>query len=92
MDINVFTTHVREIILQLNKLKQQKTELENTIQKLKEEKDSANQELKLLQTEYNSLLMGKVLNIYDNDIEVSKRRINNMIRMVDKCITILSEK
>ncbi len=92
MDIKVFTTHVREMILQLNELKKKKAELEDTIQKLIEEKDSAKQELKTLQTEYNSLLMGKMLNIYDNDIEVSKRRINNMIRMVDKCITILSEK
>jgi len=92
MNINDFTTHVRDMILQLKELKQQKTDLEDSIQMLEEEKQKISQQLKDLQTEYNSLLMGKVLNIYDNDIEVSKRRINNMIRKVDKCITILSEK
>ena len=92
MNVKIFASKVRQLILQLQKLKQEKANLEATNQKLKEENEQKSQALKALQTEYNSLMMGKMLNITDNDIETSKRRINNMIRTIDKCITILSEK
>ena len=92
MDIKVFASKVRQLILQLKELKEKNADLEATIQRLKEENAQITQSLKALQMEYNSLIMGKVLRITDNDLETSKQRINNMIRTVDRCITILSEK
>ena len=92
MDIKIFASQVRQLILQLRKLKQQNADLEAMVQKLKEENVQATQALKAMQVEYNSLMMGKMLHITDNDLETSKQRINNMIRTVDRCITILSEK
>lgn len=92
MNIKIFASQVRQLILQLRKLKQEKADLEAMVQKLKEENVQATQALKAMQVEYNSLVMGKMLHITDNDLETSKQRINNMIRTVDKCITILSEK
>ena len=92
MDIKIFASQVRQLILQLRKLKQQNADLEAMVQKLKEENVQATQKLKAMQVEYNSLVMGKMLHITDNDLETSKQRINNMIRTVDRCITILSEK
>ena len=92
MNVKNFASKVRQLILQLQKLKQEKANLEATIQKLKEENEQKSQALNALQVEYNSLMIGKMLNISDKDIETSKRRINNMIRTIDKCITILSEK
>lgn len=92
MNIKVFASQVRQLILQLRKLKQENADLEAMVQKLKEENVQATQKLKAMQVEYNSLVMGKMLHITDNDLETSKQRINNMIRTVDRCITILSEK
>ena len=92
MNIKIFASQVRQLILQLRKLKQENADLEAMVQKLKEENVQATQKLKAMQVEYNSLVMGKVLHITDNDLEISKQRINNMIRTVDRCITILSEK
>ena len=92
MNVKIFASKVRQLILQSQKLKQEKANLEATIQKLKEENEQKSQALNALQVEYNSLMIGKMLNISDKDIETSKRRINNMIRTIDKCITILSEK
>lgn len=92
MNIKIFASQVRQLILQLRKLKQQNADLEAMVQKLKEENVQATQKLKAMQVEYNSLVMGKMLHITDNDLETSKQRINNMIRTVDRCITILSEK
>ena len=92
MNVKIFASKVRQLILQLQKLKQEKANLEATIQKLKVENEQKSQALNALQVEYNALMIGKMLNISDKDIETSKRRINNMIRTIDKCITILSEK
>jgi hypothetical protein len=92
MNIKIFASQVRQLILQLRRLKQQNADLEAMVQKLKEENVQATQKLKAMQVEYNSLVMGKMLHITDNDLETSKQRINNMIRTVDRCITILSEK
>ena len=92
MNIKIFASQVRQLILQLRKLKQEKADLEAMVQKLKEENVQATQALKAMQVEYNSLVMGKMLHITDNDLETSRQRINNMIRTVDRCITILSEK
>ena len=92
MNIKIFASQVRQLILQLRKLKQENADLEAMVQKLKEENTQATQELKAMQVEYNSLVMGKMLHITDNDLETSRQRINNMIRTVDRCITILSEK
>ena len=92
MNIKIFASQVRQLILQLRKLKQQNADLEAMVQKLKEENVQATQKLKAMQVEYNSLVMGKMLHITDNDLETSKQRINNMIRTVDRCFTILSEK
>ena len=92
MNIKIFASQVRQLILQLRQLKQENADLEAMVQKLKEENVQATQKLKAMQVEYNSLVMGKMLHITDNDLETSKQRINNMIRTVDRCITILSEK
>ena len=92
MNIKIFASQVRQLILQLRKLKQQNADLEAMVQKLKEENVQATQKLKAMQVEYNSLVMGKMLHITDDDLETSRQRINNMIRTVDRCITILSEK
>ena len=59
MNIKVFASQVRQLILQLRQLKQENADLEAMIQKLKEENAQAAQDLKAMQAEYNSLMMGK---------------------------------
>ena len=44
------------------------------------------------QNDYNSLKMAKMIEITDSDLEGSKKRLSKLIRDVNKCITLLSEK
>jgi hypothetical protein len=44
------------------------------------------------QNDYNSLKMAKMIEITDSDLESSKKRLSKLIRDVNKCITLLSEK
>ncbi|MCD8211174.1 MAG: hypothetical protein LUC37_06485, partial [Prevotella sp.] len=82
----------RQMILQFGKIK-----IEN--QKLCEKVDSQASEIKLLKQkleqalrEKESLKMAKMMEISDQDIEAAKRRVAGLIRDVNKCITLLSEK
>lgn len=87
-----FTTRVRQLILQYKELQKENGELMAKV----EECNARIQELedKLIQARnnYNSLKMAKMIEISDSDMEESQKRLSKLIRDVNKCITLLSEK
>ena len=90
--LTLFTTRVRQMILQYKDIKKENLELYAMV----DERDSKILELeeRLRQSEanYNSLKMAKMLTITDGDMEGAQKRIAKMIRDVNKCITLLSDK
>ena len=42
--------------------------------------------------EYDTLKMAKMLEVTDGDLETSRKRVNKLIRDINKCITLLSGK
>ncbi|MFW5502448.1 MAG: hypothetical protein ACOCO5_04135 [Segatella copri] len=56
--------------------------------KIKELEDKLTQ----AQHDYDSLKMAKMMTISDADIETTQKRIAKLIRDVNKCITLLSDK
>ncbi len=90
--LTLFTTRVRQMILQYEELKKENEELyamvgelEDEIKRLKESREQACKD-------YESLKMAKMMEISDGDIESAKRRLSGLIREVNKCITLLSGK
>ena len=49
-------------------------------------------ELSQAEADYNSLKMAKMLEVTDGDMETAQKRVAKLIRDVNKCITLLSEK
>ena len=49
-------------------------------------------QLKQARNDYNSLKMAKMIEISDGDMENAQKRISKLIRDVNKCITLISEK
>ena len=49
-------------------------------------------ELAQARNDYNSLMMAKMIEITDGDMESAQRRLAKLIREVNKCITLISEK
>ena len=49
-------------------------------------------QLRQVQTDYDTLKMAKMLEVTDGDLEGAKKRVGKLIRDVNKCITLLSEK
>lgn len=90
--INTFTTRVRQMILKFEDIKHENAELYAMV----DERDAKIKELqeKLTQAkhDYDSLKMAKMMTISDSDMETTQKRIAKLIRDVNKCITLLSDK
>ena len=88
----LFTTRVRQMILQYKDMKKENTDLYAMI----DERDARIKELEAQLTQarndYNSLKMAKMIEISDTDMEGAQKRLAKLIRDVNKCITLLSEK
>lgn len=90
--INVFSTRVRQLILNYQTLKHENDELYAIV----DERDKKIAELEKLvaikDKEYETLKLSKMIEVSDSDIQKSKARIASLIREVNQCITLLSDK
>lgn len=89
--MTLFTTRVRQMILQYNQLKKENDELYAMLDSQDKELKRLKSNLEQAQKDQESLKMAKMMEISDGDIESAKRRLAALIREVNKCITLLSE-
>lgn len=90
--ITLFTTRVRQLILQYNELKKENEELYAMVDANEKEIERLKSSLQQAERDNQSLKMAKMMEISNGDIEGAKRRIAGLIREVNKCITLLSGK
>ena len=90
--LNTFATRVRQMILRFNDMKKENDDLYTMIDERDAEIKKLQKQLAEAQTDYNSLKMAKMIEITDGDMEGAQKRLSKLIRDVNKCITLLSEK
>lgn len=90
--LNTFATRVRQMILQYTELKKENDELYALVDQREKEIKQLQEELSQAEVDYNSLKMAKMLEVTDGDMEGAQKRVAKLIRDVNKCITLLSEK
>jgi len=90
--LSTFTTRVRQMILLLEDMKKQRADLLAQIDELKAQKAQVEKSLNQARSDYESLKMAKMMQITDGDLDSAKKRVAKLIREVDKCITLVSEK
>ena len=90
--VNTFATRVRQMILQYEALKKKNDELYALVDQREQEIKQLQGELSQAEADYNSLKMAKMLEVTDGDMETAQKRVAKLIRDVNKCITLLSEK
>ncbi|MBF1626962.1 MAG: hypothetical protein HXO47_07430 [Prevotella sp.] len=90
--LNTFATRVRQMILQYAELKKENDELYTLVDQREKEIKQLREELSQAEVDYNSLKMAKMLEVTDGDMEGAQKRVAKLIRDVNKCITLLSEK
>ena len=89
---NKFATRVRQMLLQYEELKGENDELYTLVDRREQEIKQLQRELDQAHDDYNVLKMAKMLEVTDGDMETAQKRVAKLIRDVNKCITLLSEK
>ena len=89
--IALFTTRLRQMLIQYGQLKEENRKLREELQKRNDAIKNMESKLSLTQDDYHSLMTAKMLEITDGDMEAAKARLARLIRSVNKCITLLSE-
>ncbi len=90
--INTFATRVRQMILQYQEMKQENSELYAMVDERDARIRQLEQQIAQARNDYDSLKMAKMLEVTDGDLEGAKKRVNKLIRDVNKCITLLNGK
>lgn len=90
--LTAFTTRVRQMILQYSDLKKENSELYAMIDERDAQIKDLQKKLEQADREYQLLKMAKMLEVTDGDMESAQKRVAKLIRDVNKCITLLSDK
>ena len=90
--LTLFTTRVRQLILQYDEKKREINALQEKLKKRESQIKELEAKLSQMQNDYTSLKMAKMIEISDGDMEDAQKRLSELIRDVNKCITLLSEK
>lgn len=90
--LNQFTTRVRQMILQFKEVKKENADLYAMVDERDARIRQLEAQLSQAHNDYDSLKMAKMLEISDRDMEGAQKRLAKLIREVNKCITLLSEK
>ena len=90
--LTLFTTRMRQMILQYQEVKKENAELLTRVDAREKEVEELKKKLEQAQKDYNSLKMARMIEVSDGDIESAKKRLATLIREVNRCITLLCEK
>lgn len=90
--IALFTTRLRQMILQFKEAKKENKDLYAMVDERDARIKQLEAQLSQAQNDYESLKMAKMIEISDGDLEGAQKRLAKLIRDVNKCITLLSEK
>lgn len=90
--LTLFTTRIRQLILQFKDMKKENADLYSMVDERDARINELEAKLAQAQNDYNSLKMARMIEISDGDLEGAQKRLAKLIKDVNKCITLLSEK
>lgn len=90
--LNVFTTRVRQLILQYKELRSQNDDLKLSLAIRDEEIENLKSELDKARNDYKALKIARMIEVTDGDVDDAKKKVAKLIRDVNQCITLLSGK
>lgn len=90
--LSLFTTRVRQMILQYQEMKQENDGLYEMVDEQNAKIKELEAQLEQAKQNYNSLKMARMIQVSNVDMDVAKKKLSKLIRDVNKCITLLSGK
>lgn len=90
--LNLLTMRIRQLIIQYKELKKQNAAMTAALEERDATLKRMQEELVQSRKDYESLKMAKMVTLSDVDVEAAKARIGKLIREVNSCINLLSQK
>lgn len=90
--LSLFTTRVRQMILQYQEMKQENDGLYEMVDEQNAKIKELEAQLEQAKQNYNSLKMARMIQVSNVDMDAAKKKLSKLIRDVNKCITLLSGK
>ena len=90
--LNTFSTRVRQMIIQYQELKNETADLYTMVDERDVKIKQLEEQLEVARKSYESLKLARMIEVSDADMESAKKRLSKLIRDVNKCLTLLSEK
>ena len=87
----LFETRVRQLMIRFNELKEENVKLQTEIDRKNTVIKQTTKELEDAKKNYNSLMMAKMIEISNGDMENAKSKLSKLIRDVNKCIALLRD-
>lgn len=91
-NLSLFTTRMRQLVLRFNELKKEKEVLSNIVSERDAKIAELEERLAQASMNFGNLKIARMIEVTDGDVEVAQKRISKLIREINKCITLLSEK
>lgn len=90
--LNTFSTRVRQMIIQYQELKNENADLYTMVDERDAKIKQLEEQLEFAKKSYESLKLARMIEVSEADMESAKKRLSKLIRDVNKCLTLLSEK
>ena len=90
-NLATFETRLRQLLLRFQELKKENVELYAMLEANKKTVKELQERINQQQADYDSLMMAKMIEITDGNLDGAKERLSKLIREVNKCIAILSD-
>ena len=90
--IALFTTRMRQMILRFQDMKTENRRLAGLVKEREAKIAQLEAQLTQATNDYNALKMARMIEVTDGDVDGALKRVSKLIRDVNKCITLLSEK
>lgn len=90
LSIRSFEAKIQQLIASYCALKKENEHLLTAIEQRDKEIMSLKEINEQLVKDYDNLKIAKMISVSDSDLKAAKQRISNMVRNVNKCISILT--
>ena len=88
--LHLFETHVRQLIIKHKDTLEHNKELNQALTEDKTRVQELEQRIATLEQQYANLKMAKMIEITTAENQAAQKRINKLIREIDKCIALLN--
>jgi hypothetical protein len=89
--LSVFETRIRQLMILHDELRRENLDLKLQLDTLKNFYENLDTENKTIKVKYDNLKMARIISVKQDDFKGAKNRLSDLVKEVDKCITLLNE-